>query len=400
MTIGRLAPAVAMLALLAACARPTAPAPEPEPAPPAPEPVVVEPVPPPPAEPEPEPEPPAPPPRVETVTLSFTGDINLGTTTLDGGIPPDSGRGVLRAATPHLVGDLVIGNLEGVFADTGVSGKCIRRVNGRLVERTNCYAFRTPTWLAPRLRDAGFTHLNLANNHSGDLGAAGRTSTLAALAALDLTAYGLQDQVAMDTVVRGDSISTVALAGFTTYPFAWNLLDIERSRALVDSLRPLADIVIVTFHGGDEGVDAVRTPDAPEFLGNEPRGHLRRWARAVLDAGADAVVGHGPHVLRGIEFHDGKPIVYSLGNFATYRGFSVRGPLGVTGVLTLVLDGEGGFQRARFVPMRQAPRTGPYPDPAREAIRLLRQLSALDFGATAARITEAGEILPPGDGTD
>jgi Putative enzyme of poly-gamma-glutamate biosynthesis (capsule formation) len=51
--------------------------------------------------------------------------------------------------------------------------------------------------------------------------------------------------------------------------------------------------------------------------------------------GADAVVGHGPHVLRGIEFYRGRPIVYSLGNFLTYRGFNLEGALGVTGVLQL-----------------------------------------------------------------
>ena len=55
----------------------------------------------------------------------------------------------------------------------------------------------------------------------------------------------------------------------------------------------------------------------------------------MIDAGADAVIGHGPHVLRGIEFYRGRPIAYSLGNFLTYRGFNLEGPLGVTGVLQL-----------------------------------------------------------------
>lgn len=348
----------------------------------------------------PEPEPPAPAPRVASITLAFTGDINLGTATLPGGIPPDSGRGVLRAAAPYLVGDLVVGNLEGVFADTGISEKCIRRRGNRIEERPNCYAFRTPTWLAPRLVDAGFTHVNLANNHSGDLGAAGRATTLETVRALGLVPYGLTGSIALDTLTRGDSISTVALIGFATYPFAYNLLDLERSRAVVDSVQRLADVVIVTFHGGDEGKDALHVPEGPEFLGNEPRGELRRWARVVLDAGADAVIGHGPHVLRGIEFHDGKPIVYSLGNFATYRGFSVSGPLGITGVLSLELDGDGTFLAARFVPMHQAPRRGPAPDPAARAIELLQRLSTEDFGPSAARILDDGSILPPASASD
>lgn len=342
----------------------------------------------------------------ESVTFAFTGDINLGTTTLPGGIPPAEGHGLLDAARPHLTGDLVVGNLEGVFADSGVSEKCIdrqalaklRRAGREPDEppvRANCYAFRTPTTLAGRLSDAGFTHLNLANNHSGDLGAAGRASTLAVLDSLRLTHYGPIGSIAVDSIRRGDSLSVVALVGFTTYPFAYNLLDIERSAAVVDSVRRQVDVLVVTFHGGGEGAKAVTTADGPEFLGSEPRGDLRRWARAVIDAGADAVVGHGPHVLRGIEFYRGRPIAYSLGNFATYRGFNLEGVRGLTGVLQLRLSGRGEFQGAHFVPMTQPPRRGPVPDPEAAALALLRRISREDFGASAARIAPDGTILPP-----
>ncbi|HEU4828611.1 MAG TPA: CapA family protein, partial [Gemmatimonadales bacterium] len=202
---------IGLLAASAACARPApVPGPEPMPAPapadtvavvPAPEPVI--------------PGPPAPA-RLwpERVTFAFTGDINLGTTTLPAGVPPDGGRSLLEAARPHLTGDLVVGNLEGVFADSGVSEKCIdRQALARLRRagrepdeppvRANCYAFRTPTHLAGRLSEAGFTHLNLANNHSGDLGAAGRASTLAVLDSLGLAHYGPVGSIAVDSIRRG-----------------------------------------------------------------------------------------------------------------------------------------------------------------------------------------------------
>lgn len=392
----------ALLALSAACARPTAP-PVPEPVPARVDTVAAVPAPDPTQTP-PEPE------RArlwpESVSFSFTGDINLGTTTLPAGIPPEGGRALLAAARPHLTGDFVVGNLEGVFADSGVSEKCIdRQALARLRRagrepkdppvRENCYAFRTPTHLAGRLSEAGFTHLNLANNHSGDLGPAGRASTRSVLDSLGLAHYGPIGRIAVDSVRRGDSVSVVALVGFTTYPFAYNLLDIARSAEVVDSLRRGVDVLVVTFHGGGEGAKAVRTGDGPEFLGSEPRGDLRRWARAVIDAGADAVVGHGPHVLRGVEFYRGKPIAYSLGNFATYRGFNVDGVRGLTGVLQLTLSGQGEFRSARFVAMTQAPRRGPAPDPDAAALALLRRLSAEDFGATAARIAPDGSILPP-----
>jgi hypothetical protein len=344
------------------------------------------------------------------VRLAFVGDINLGTATLPNGVPPDSGRGLLDLARPSLSGDLVVGNFEGVLADTGTSTKCLvrhsRARSGRqrgkrlpadsLATRPNCYAFRTPPVLAPRLVEAGFTHMNLANNHANDLGGAGRASTERILESLGIRLYGPVGQIAVDTIRRGDSLTTVGLIGFTTYPFAYDLLDIERSAAVVDSMRPLVDLLVVTFHGGAEGVKAQRTAEAAESLGAEPRGDLRRWARAVIDAGADAVIGHGPHVLRGMEFYRGRLIAYSLGNFLTYRGFNLAGPLGITGVLQLEFAGQGLLHRARLIPMVQIPRRGPIPDPKRAALQLVRRLSHEDFGGRAPIITEQGEIRSRG----
>jgi hypothetical protein len=100
-------------------------------------------------------------------------------------------------------------------------------------------------------------------------------------------------------------------------------------------------------------------------------------------------------VLRGMEFYRGRLIAYSLGNFATYRGFNLAGPLGITGVLQLEFSGERMLRAARLVPMKQLPQQGPLPDPAGAALHLVRRLSAEDFGATAAVITDSGEILPP-----
>jgi hypothetical protein len=346
------------------------------------------------------------------------GDINLGTATLPDGIPPDDGRGLLDAARPALRGDLVIGNFEGVLADTGTSEKYermraddarerepgarrrARRMRRHAAQdsaaaRPGCYAFRTPTALAPRLVDAGFTHLNLANNHANDYGPAGRTSTEDVLDSLGLQRYGPLGRIAIDTVRHGDSLSVVGLIGFATYPYAYDLLDIPRSAAVVDSLRPLVDLLVVTFHGGSEGIRALHVPETAESLGREPRGDLRRWAHAVIDAGADVVVGHGPHVLRGMEFYRGRLIAYSLGNFITYRGFNLDGPLGVTGVLQLEFAPDRRLRRARLVPMVQPPRTGPAPDPEAAAVELVRRLSAEDFGEAAVGLRDDGEIVVP-----
>lgn len=395
---------VLLLALAAACTPaappPAAPVPRAEPVAPDTTPVAVPPA---------DTAPPAPVRAALPVRLAFTGDINLGTTTLPDGLPPEAGRTLLAAVDSLLDGDLVVGNFEGALADSGAPEKCDRmaleaerraRARGRRWTRSDraamrCYAFATPSVLAGRLPEAGFTHLNLANNHANDMGPAGRELTVRVFDSLGVRTYGPLGRIAVDTLRRGDSLTVVGLIGFTTYPFAYDLLDFERTRAVVDSMRRLVDVLVVTFHGGGEGVGAGTTPDSMEYLGREPRGDLRRWARTAVEAGADAVVGHGPHVLRGVEFHRGRPIAYSLGNFLTYRGFNLSGPLGVTGVLQLELAPGEGLRRGRMVPMLQRPGEGPAPDPGGGALDLIRQLSEEDFPGTAARVTEDGAILPP-----
>ncbi len=346
--------------------------------------------------------------------LSFVGDINLGTLTLANGIPPEGGTGLLDAARPALAGDLVVGNFEGVLGDSGVTYKCggvARNIGFEAVrdsmahprrrrqtphrkqaEGPGCYAFLTPGRLAPRLVEAGFTHLNLANNHSNDFGPEARASTDSAFERLGIRLYGPIGNVAIDSVRRGDSLTVVGLIGFATYPFAYDLLDIDRSIAVIDSLRPLVDLLFVTFHGGGEGVRALHTAEGPDSLGHEQRGDLRRWARAVIEAGADAVVGHGPHVLRGIEFYRGVPVFYSLGNFLTYAGFNLSGPLGLSGVLQLEFSAGRQLLGARLVPMMQAPGGGPVPDPGGASIRLVRRLSVEDFPGTGAHVDADGRI--------
>ena len=96
-----------------------------------------------------------------------------------------------------------------------------------------------------------------------------------------------------------------------------------------------------------------------------------------------------------MEFYKDRLIAYSLGNFLTYRGFNLTGPLGITGVLQLDFADDRRLRHARLVPMIQLPRQGPAPDPERTAIGLVRSLSAEDFGPAAARITDSGEITPP-----
>ena len=108
------------------------------------------------------------------------------------------------------------------------------------------------------------------------------------------------------------------------------------------------DIVIVSFHGGAEGNGAEILPFAREIFAGEDRGDVVEFARSMIDAGADIVLGHGPHVVRPMELYHDRLIAYSLGNFATYYGISVEGIRGIAPILLAQLDDEGKFVTGRL----------------------------------------------------
>jgi poly-gamma-glutamate capsule biosynthesis protein CapA/YwtB (metallophosphatase superfamily) len=288
--------------------------------------------------------------------------------------------------------DLAIGNLEGPLHDGRGAPHC---TPGGIAERnrgrpggSSCWAFRMPTRYGALLKAAGFGVLGIANNHIDDFGPAGRASTLAELDRLGIGHTGSAGAVAR-RVVRGRTVEVIA---FAPYAGMNDMRDLQRARELVS--RSTADLVVVSFHGGAEGVRAQHVPAGRETYHGEDRGEVRAFAHAVIDAGAALVVGHGPHVVRGLELYRGRLIAYSLGTFASYRGISVRGVLGLTLVLEARLGAGGRLLGGRIHPVRQRPPGGPRRDPRREVIDLMRTLSTKDFGAAAPNIAADGQLLP------
>jgi poly-gamma-glutamate capsule biosynthesis protein CapA/YwtB (metallophosphatase superfamily) len=317
------------------------------------------------------------PPPPGRVTLVAVGDIVMGSTP---NLPPDGGAGFFADVESDLSGDVVLGNLEGTL--TGATGsKCG-------AGSSNCYSFRTPPSYARWLKQAGFTVLNLANNHANDFGAAGRKETLRALRAQKLLHTGRPGEIAYQQV--GDL--TVALVGFSSYPWAQSLTDIPAARRLVRRAAAKADLVVATFHGGAEGASKQRVVRRTEWFLGENRGNLVAFAHAVVDAGADLVVGHGPHVLRGMEWYRGRLIAYSLGNFAGYKVFALDGPLSVSGILRLTLRGDGRFESGILVPTHLVGPGIPQLDPDERAHGLVRELSRLDFGGRAVTVAPTGVL--------
>jgi poly-gamma-glutamate capsule biosynthesis protein CapA/YwtB (metallophosphatase superfamily) len=311
------------------------------------------------------------------VTIAAVGDIVMGSTP---NLPADGGRSFFDAVQTDLAGDVVLGNLEGTLS-TGGASKCG-------VGSTNCYSFQTPPSYAAWLRRAGFTVMNLANNHAFDYGPSGQAQTLAALKKQRLATTGRPGEIAYEQVGEID----VAVVGFASYPWAQSLTDIASARRIVKKAAVNADVVIVTMHAGAEGTDHTHVRRGTETFLGENRGNPVAFSHAVVDAGADVVIGHGPHVLRGMEWYKGRLIAYSLGNFAGYKVFALGGPLSLSGILRVTLRGDGGFDSGTLVPTRLVGAGVPALDPTESAHGIVRALSKADFGVRAVRISPNGNL--------
>jgi hypothetical protein len=115
-----------------------------------------------------------------------------------------------------------------------------------------------------------------------------------------------------------------------------------------------------------------------------------------VDAGADLVLGHGPHVVRALELYRGRLIVYSLGNFLAYRAFNISGPSGVSLVLQVKLDPRTGqFLSGRIVPVALKGGGMPVPDPEGKAITLVKSLTESGFPASALALSDDGHFSVP-----
>jgi poly-gamma-glutamate capsule biosynthesis protein CapA/YwtB (metallophosphatase superfamily) len=317
-------------------------------------------------------------------TLSAVGDVILGAA--PNGLPPNNGHGFFNDVAEHLHSDLQMANLEQPLTDdTGVS-KCPASVAGR-----TCFQFRSPPSYAGVLKEAGFALVNLANNHGYDFGPAGHTNTRKAL---DDAGVKYTGPPGMITVVTVKGIK-VAVLGFAPYPWANDLINIPKGQELVRQAKSRAEIVIIQVHMGGEGADHTHVkPGTDMFLG-ENRGDPIAFSHAMIDAGADLIIGHSPHVMRAMEFYKGRLIAYSLGNFAGYHALGYTGVVGVTGILRATLRRDGSFVAGTLVPTHMVAPGAPRMDPQKQAISLVSGLCKADFPKTGARIGVDGTVTPP-----
>jgi len=333
-----------------------------------------------------------------TITIAAVGDVMLGSTSInDSFLPPNDGRDILKPMTPYLsTADITFGNLEGPLLEGGKSSKCpppAKPLPGEEPKPIRCYAFRVPTRYGKYLKEAGFDVMSLANNHAGDFGDYGRSSTRKVLDSLGIK-YAGSDRLKFSTAFLDAKGKKVAFVGFAHNDIVPNLNDLETAKQLVIAAKKRADIVVVSFHGGAEGEAAQNVPKQTEVFVGEKRGNVYLFAHTVIDAGADLVIGHGPHVMRAMEIYKGHLIDYSMGNFATYGMFSLNGPQSLSAVFEFTIGFDGKFISGKIVSAKQEGRGGPIPDPNGAVIKKIRFLSMTDFPATAPKIADDGTITP------
>jgi poly-gamma-glutamate capsule biosynthesis protein CapA/YwtB (metallophosphatase superfamily) len=312
-----------------------------------------------------------------TVTIAAVGDVLMGTKP---SLPPDDGASLFEEVSFELSADAVLGNLEGTLS-TGAGSRCGEA-------SASCRAYQTPPSYARRLREAGFTVLSLANDHSYDFGKDGLEQTAKAIDAEGLLYTGRRGEIALQQV----GAMTIAIVGFAPYEWAQSLTDLDAARELVREAERRADVVIVSMDAGAEGPLSTRVPRTTEYHLGENRGNARAFAHAVVDAGADLVVGQGPRVLRGMEWYRGRLIAYSLGTFARYGHSQLGGPLSVSGVLRVTLRDDGRFETGILVPLRLTADGTPALDASERAHGAVRALSQADFGDRGVRVSRSGAL--------
>lgn len=315
----------------------------------------------------------------ERISLSFVGDVMLAGSATDT-LQRHGYNYPFAATTAELRrSDLVVGNLEAPLTEGGREFHAKR------------FRFRAAPAAAAALKRAGFSVMTLANNHMMDFGAEGLRDTISHLNRNGIAFAGAGPSISdarreAAVTVRGQTVAFLAYS--LTQPIEFFAADGRPGTApgyaghyLADirRVRGSADHVVVSFHWGQERATM-------------PSPYQIEAAHRAIDAGADIVIGHHPHVLQGIEIYRGKPIFYSLGNFA----FGSRSPSADRSIIARVTLGEGPpvvevvplnvlFREVRFQPAILTGRK------AADVVDRLNRLSA-PFGTTVTS-TVGGHVV-------
>jgi hypothetical protein len=266
--------------------------------------------------------------KSDNLTILFAGDLM-----------PD--RGTREVIEVHGM-DYLFENVRNVFknADFAVANlECV-------VCDTTCkpadkeFTFRTnPEWLSS-LKKNGITHVTLANNHSCDFGEKGVKQTISNLSQYGIKSigYNQNNNAASEPVLLKKGKNVVAVFSSCFLKQNCKLISSENVSGLSEKIKAYkaahaSTIIIVCLHWG---VEMISTPTTEQV----------EQAHQLIQAGADAIIGHHPHVVQTIEVYRGKYIFYSLGNFIFDTGHSP----GNRGILTSLTISNGGIASIGVIP--------------------------------------------------
>ena len=318
----------------------------------------------------------------KTVVIQAVGDIIPGTNFPDRRLPQNKNQLIPQSVRKYFKkADILFGNFESSLTNHPYSAKDI--------SRGQVFAFRSPPKYTKLFTDVGFDVFNIANNHSLDFGKVGFRDTNKNLNNAGIKTLGHKNQI---LILEKNSIK-IAKIGFAPYEFYNSIHDLNTATALIQKASKKADIVIVSMHAGAEGTQALHVKNKTEFFYGENRGNSIKFARNAIDAGADLVIGHGPHVPRAMEMYKGKLIAYSLGNFLGYRTLSTVAQTGYSMILESKLDSEGKLESAKIIPIRMSKQGIPYIDRHFNTVQLVRYLTHQDFPKTPLKIKKTGELV-------
>ena len=226
--------------------------------------------------------------KPEQFTVNFTGDVLLDRGVADK-IAQESDTALIHSMKQWLGGDFNVINLECVLAETKES-------------RQKQFVFKAEPGKAQLLKKAGVTHAGVSNNHSYDFGQKGFKQTLKALKAENLAPLGAACKPQVLSL-HGQQCAIIGASVFNGNEFIcrYGNENLIRQIRQFNSKQPSTPL-IVYIHWG---IEYHETPGKRQT----------QIAEALIDHGADAVIGHHPHVVQSIAIIKGKPVIYSLGNF-------------------------------------------------------------------------------------
>ena len=320
----------------------------------------------------------------ESIKLIAVGDMMIGTNfPSEKYLPQDNGRKIFENVKSFIQNaDIAFGNLEGtILSGEGEVKKCS--------DIKKCYAFKSPDSYVNIYRDTGFDILSLANNHINDFGEIGRKNTEYLLEKNGIN-YSGTTETPYSTFYKNNI--KFGFVSFSPNKGTIQINNYNEAKRIIKLLNENCDIVIVSFHGGGEGTAYSRVTREREYFLGEDRGNPYEFSRMAIDAGADVVLGHGPHVLRAIDIYKDKFIAYSLGNFATYARFNLKGIRGLSPLVEIEIDNDGNFLGGKIISAKQIGLGIPVIDSTHEAAKEIARLTKIDFPESKLKIDFQGNI--------